>query len=1279
MKKSFNRVAIPAALAISQLALVQPVYAASVIWTGDTDDSYSTGTNWSGGSAPASDQDTVEVDNANLTGAASASINFDTGADVEVHSMTFKDGTYSTSGDTITLAPIVTDVNSPSEVVHTDLITADNADVTISNNLNINQLVIPREPTNEVFDLVDINAIGTGSITLGGTVTASDVELRLQGNDINITGAATVGGVRNYSNLTIGGAAGSVSGGDLQIMSGSMTLDNAIAALNDRVGDSDAILLENTIAGTSLTLNGNASSAVNEDAGTLQVESTNGSNVATVRVDAAGQTTSITFDGLQEVEAELTSTNGHTDVEVTDTTTGTPRIDFATNGELGTLERVYFDSAPTLTDGLMTNATINMEEFATYDGTLGVKSATTTNTLAGANASDNVFVDSAQNLGSNVTVNSLALGDAVTSTGASTINIASGEFLASGTSSTDVALDFGARQGRMNVIGTTSLSGGINGTNGARMSGGGDLTLGGAGSVSGTVDVDGLNSLTLSVNNALSGADVVVTDGNVALGSTTQNVASFESTGDNVISGNGSIIASGDITIQSGQHNAQTVDANLSGTNITLGASNSVFSRKQTVNGSIVATNDVNIQRGDYLQAHEINGVIAGAADLTVSGYANLNAANTYSGVTRLSGGRVTLSGAGSIAGSSDVLMVGGGTDSLYLEYSGASVNRIGDNAGISLGGRDTVNFTNTAGPAVTESVGTITASGNNSNVIVWGNTTVSASNLVVTGSGSSMVLQMDTASGAKLLSSSGPATYGSSNILDSIFITRTVNGGTLNWFTTYDAVDGVEEAVVTNVASLSGVNDTSLFASVTNATATSIGAGATVGGVVFDTTNTITGGPLNVESGQVMFLQDNDVDVSSIAFGSEKGVISNVGTNTISSNLTGTGGFEKSGSGAVVFDGTSSVIGGFLVADGSLTVTGSVNSDVATNNSASLTLTGGGSISGSVLGDVTIDNQNGGVSGDITNDLTLQNSASYTNTSGRYVYGATVDSSSTYTNAGTTTYISNSGTASNSGTVNRVFNDDSFTNSGDVAVRINNGSLGTVSNTTAGTITFSEDAINEGGIDNRGSLTIEQNVTVSGGGTITQGIDDAVNDPALGSLVVNGRLINDYIQYDGNLGGSGFIQGNVSIFGGTVGPGNSPGDLTIEGNFELGDGAVLNLEYGEEVFDRLIVEGDFIIDPGAAIEIALLDGLTGDDLINDGFSVEDMFVGLTQPELNSLLTNGTFTADSDEGLIDLNFDASGVLQSTNAVVPLPAAVWLFGSALAGLGWMRRRRVAPAA
>jgi hypothetical protein len=38
-------------------------------------------------------------------------------------------------------------------------------------------------------------------------------------------------------------------------------------------------------------------------------------------------------------------------------------------------------------------------------------------------------------------------------------------------------------------------------------------------------------------------------------------------------------------------------------------------------------------------------------------------------------------------------------------------------------------------------------------------------------------------------------------------------------------------------------------------------------------------------------------------------------------------------------------------------------------------------------------------------------------------------------------------------------------------------------------------------------------------------------------------------------------------------------------------------------------------------------------------------------------------------------FQSRSVVSGTVSAVPLPAAVWLFGSALAGLGWMRRKRI----
>ena len=50
--------------------------------------------------------------------------------------------------------------------------------------------------------------------------------------------------------------------------------------------------------------------------------------------------------------------------------------------------------------------------------------------------------------------------------------------------------------------------------------------------------------------------------------------------------------------------------------------------------------------------------------------------------------------------------------------------------------------------------------------------------------------------------------------------------------------------------------------------------------------------------------------------------------------------------------------------------------------------------------------------------------------------------------------------------------------------------------------------------------------------------------------------------------------------------------------------------------------------------------------------------------------------SDGDQGSVskDGNYYALAVRSGDVAAVPVPAAVWLFGSALAGLGWMRRRK-----
>ena len=53
------------------------------------------------------------------------------------------------------------------------------------------------------------------------------------------------------------------------------------------------------------------------------------------------------------------------------------------------------------------------------------------------------------------------------------------------------------------------------------------------------------------------------------------------------------------------------------------------------------------------------------------------------------------------------------------------------------------------------------------------------------------------------------------------------------------------------------------------------------------------------------------------------------------------------------------------------------------------------------------------------------------------------------------------------------------------------------------------------------------------------------------GTTTINGQMIQTGVTINGGaLTGEGFIRGNVVNTGGTVGPGTSPGKLTMEDDF---------------------------------------------------------------------------------------------------------------------------------
>ena len=147
-------------------------------------------------------------------------------------------------------------------------------------------------------------------------------------------------------------------------------------------------------------------------------------------------------------------------------------------------------------------------------------------------------------------------------------------------------------------------------------------------------------------------------------------------------------------------------------------------------------------------------------------------------------------------------------------------------------------------------------------------------------------------------------------------------------------------------------------------------------------------------------------------------------------------------------------------------------------------------------------------------------------------------------------------------------------------------------------TVTSGDFTVEEGSASIDGGLVIVPGTfTKLGDGTLVTTSDFSVTGPANleeGSLYVNGTFQTSgglTVFQDALLGGSGLIVGDV-INDGTVAPGNSPGTLTIDGNFtQTADGTLLIEVESGSVFDQLIVTGNAAL--AGTLEIQNFNGNT--------------------------------------------------------------------------------------
>ncbi len=101
-------------------------------------------------------------------------------------------------------------------------------------------------------------------------------------------------------------------------------------------------------------------------------------------------------------------------------------------------------------------------------------------------------------------------------------------------------------------------------------------------------------------------------------------------------------------------------------------------------------------------------------------------------------------------------------------------------------------------------------------------------------------------------------------------------------------------------------------------------------------------------------------------------------------------------------------------------------------------------------------------------------------------------------------------------------------------------------------------------------------------------------NATGQGALVLSGGQVTSQdvvVGFLGQVRGSGTLTGNVTN-GGVVLPGNSPGTLSIEGNYAQTVDGILSIDMASAAsYDKLVVDGN--ISHGGVLEVNLLDGYT--------------------------------------------------------------------------------------
>ncbi len=466
---------------------------------------------------------------------------------------------------------------------------------------------------------------------------------------------------------------------------------------------------------------------------------------------------------------------------------------------------------------------------------------------------------------------------------------------------------------------------------------------------------------------------------------------------------------------------------------------------------------------------------------------------------------------------------------------------------------------------------------------------------------------------------------------------------------TTWDVNWSVENyAIVTNEGT---INNHSVFNNISGAKLAGMGMFNNYSGAVLSNSGTLENIHFNNYSGAVF---SNSGKLEDLSFNTNSGTFNNSGTFELY-GLSNSGTLHNSGK-----ISSSIGVGGSLINSGTLNNSGGIDIFYgALGNSGTLTNAGGIYFYlAPLMNKGTFNNTNSGVITPVCSDIHNFSGAIFNNYGRIEIdFDAGFNNEGTFNNYGainiTSEFIygfNNSGTLINAGTLKIIHPDAMSKNSG--------------------LITGSDTYFQTGGTsDNTGSIS-QESIEIQGGIFNQQsGSLSATSIANNGAFnFTGGTLSADSFTNTGLFQGAGTIAAETFTNAGTLAPGNSPGMLTMEGNYIQTTGGVLAIELASATsYDILNVTGEVSL--AGMLKVILYDHY-------------EPAYGTYFDFLTAELLNGKF--DSITGaagyrwsvayldLIGLDGKIDTARLTANEV-PIPAALWLFVSGMLGIIGLRNR------